>query len=199
MTSENSRRRGPYAKSPDRRRTIVLAAYDVFAARGYRGGSLQEVADRIGMSQTSLLHYFPSKNDLLLAVLHHRDVISVDATVSPPDEGFADRLIRQARHNEKVPGVIELYTVLCGEAATEDHPARFYFNGRFNRLRDEYTNELRTLATRGQLRDGVVPERAAVSIIALWDGIQNQWLLAPDTVDMVGCLGDLLDSMIIPD
>ena len=65
-------RRGPYAKSTERRNTILAAAHAVFAARGYRAGSLQEVADRVGMSQTSLLHYFPSKSELLLAVLNWR-------------------------------------------------------------------------------------------------------------------------------
>jgi AcrR family transcriptional regulator len=199
MSNSKTGRRGPYSKSPDRRRAIVLAAYDVFAARGYRGGSLQEVADRIGMSQTSLLHYFPSKSDLLLAVLNHRDALGVDGSEPPPDDSFSDRLIRQARHNEKTPGLIELYTVLCGEALTDDHPAFRYFSERFDRVRTEYTDELRALAARGKLREGVVPERAAASIIALWDGIQTQWLVAPGTIDMAACLRDLLDSFILPE
>ena len=62
--SATPRRRGPYAKSAGRRVEIVKAAFEVFAERGYQGGSLQEVADRVGVSQTSLLHYFPSKRHL---------------------------------------------------------------------------------------------------------------------------------------
>ena len=77
-------RRGPYAKSAERRRAILTAAHAVFAAHGYRGGSLQDVANHAGMSQTSLLHYFPSKSDLLLAVLNWRDSITGDGT-APPD------------------------------------------------------------------------------------------------------------------
>ena len=50
------RKRGPYAKSAQRRRQIIEAAFDVFAARGYQGGSLQEVADRVGLGHTSILH-----------------------------------------------------------------------------------------------------------------------------------------------
>ncbi len=73
-------RRGPYAKSEERRRTILDAAHEVFAAHGYRGGSLQDVADKVGLSQTSLLHYFPSKRDLLMAVLERRDEITGDAS-----------------------------------------------------------------------------------------------------------------------
>ena len=70
------RKRGPYAKSAQRRRQIIEAAFDVFAARGYQGGSLQEVADRVGLGHTSILHYFPSKRALLIAVLEQRDAVA---------------------------------------------------------------------------------------------------------------------------
>jgi AcrR family transcriptional regulator len=173
----------------------VEAAFEVFAAKGYNGGSLQNVADRVGLSQTSLLHYFPTKRDLLLAVLSRRDEIG------RPDLGddldFPEGLVEQARINEGRPGLLELYTVLCGESVTEDHPARVYFTRRFLRLRDDYAQDLRRLAASGRLRRGVDPERAATSIIALWDGLQTQWLLTKD-VDIVGCLRDYLDTIILP-
>ncbi|WP_426996665.1 TetR/AcrR family transcriptional regulator [Pseudarthrobacter sp. N5] len=192
--------RGPYAKSTERRRTIVAAAHEVFAARGYRGGSLQEVADRVGMSQTSLLHYFPSKRDLLLAVLNWRDSITGDGVTPPdPEETLVDAVIRQARFNENIPGVIELYTVLCAESVTEDHPGRGFFTARFEALRRSYTLRFTRLAEEGRLRPGVDPERAAASLVALWDGIQTQWLLAPDSIDMAGCLRGYLDLVLLPE
>ena len=170
------RRRGPYAKSAYRRRSIVAAAFAVFAANGYRGGSLQDVADRVGLSQTALLHYFPSKRDLLVAVLARRDEVS-DSSQLGDGMTFQDQLVEQAHLNERVPGLIELYAVLCGESVTEDYPGRPYFVQRFDRLRREYTDELRELQLLGKLREGVEPERAAASLIALWDGLQTQWLL----------------------
>jgi len=128
-------KRGPYAKSEERRQTILDAAHAVFAARGYRGGSLQDVADRAGMSQTSLLHYFPSKRDLLMSVLERRDEITSGAFPDDMEEGLADSVIRTALYNEDIPGVIELYTVLCAESVTDEHPGRDYFTERYERLR----------------------------------------------------------------
>lgn len=193
-------RRGPYAKSAERRQSILIAAHAVFAAHGYRGGSLQDVADRVGMSQTSLLHYFPSKSDLLLAVLNWRDSITGDGTTAPdPEEALAVGVIRQARFNEEIPGVIELYTVLCAESVTEDHPGRAYFTERFEQLRQDYARGFRQLAEAGRLRPGVEPETAAASLVALWDGIQTQWLLAPQSVDMAGCLRGYLNLVILPE
>lgn len=191
------RRRGRYAQFAERRRRIVEAAFEVFASHGYEGGSLQEVADRVGMSQTSLLHYFPTKRHLLVAVLDRRDTIADSGPLDSEHRDFPTVLVDQARANEDVPGVIELYTVLCGEAVTDDHPAREYFVGRFARLRREYSAELRALRGAGRLREGVEVERAAASIVALWDGIQTQWLL-DDSVDVTACLADYLNLIIRP-
>ncbi|WP_147917334.1 TetR/AcrR family transcriptional regulator [Ruania zhangjianzhongii] len=189
------RRRGPYAKSAYRRRSIVAAAFAVFAANGYRGGSLQDVADRVGLSQTALLHYFPSKRDLLVAVLARRDEVS-DSSQLGEGMAFQDQIVEQAHLNESVPGLIELYAVLCGESVTDDYPGRSYFVQRFDRLRTEYTDELRELQILGKLRDGVDPERAAASLIALWDGLQTQWLLNP-AIDVAAGLREYLE-LIIP-
>ncbi|POH57589.1 TetR/AcrR family transcriptional regulator [Arthrobacter glacialis] len=191
--------RGPYAKSKQRRESIVMAAHEVFAAHGYRGGSLQGVADKVGMSQTSLLHYFPSKGDLLLAVLNWRDTVTGDGGARDPRESLVDAVVRQARFNETVPGVIELYTVLCAESVTDNHPGRDYFTQRYEGLRRSYLQQFSALADAGRLRPGVDPERAAASLIALWDGIQTQWLMAPERIDMAGALRDYLDMVILPE
>ncbi|NRD27663.1 TetR/AcrR family transcriptional regulator [Frigoribacterium sp. VKM Ac-2836] len=192
-------RRGPYAKSAERRVSIVDAAFEVFSTKGYVGGSLRDVADVVGMSQTSLLHYFPSKSALLLAVLERRDVVS-DRSAAPPDSGgLVERVLGQARHNETVPGLIALYAVLAGEAVTTDNPGSEYVRERFESLRVEYGDALRALEARGRLRPGVDPDRAASGLVALWDGIQLQWLLDPGRIDVVHQLRDYLELVILPD
>lgn len=201
-------RRGPYAKSAERRQAIVDAAFDVFATRGFRSGSLREVAERVGMSQTSLLHHFPSKEELLLAVLANRDrvepVLAPDALRGLRDDDaripavrFIDLITTQAEANVGVPGVIQLYAVLSGEGVTDGHPGRAYFTARFARMRAGYVADLEHLRELGLLREGVDPVTAAATIIALWDGIQLQWLYDQDAVDMAGALRDYL-ALILP-
>ena len=51
---------------------ILEAALDVFSSQGFRGATLDEIADAAGMSKPNLLYYFPSKeaiHDQLLADL----------------------------------------------------------------------------------------------------------------------------------
>jgi AcrR family transcriptional regulator len=53
----------------DVRSQVLAAAARLFAARGFEGTSLQEIADAVGVSKPAVLHHFPSKEHLRTAVL----------------------------------------------------------------------------------------------------------------------------------
>jgi hypothetical protein len=52
------------------------------------------------------------------------------------------------------------------------------------------------LAARGELRAGVEPALAALTFIALMDGLQVQWLTVPGDVDLVGSLRFYLQNLL---
>ncbi|MFQ5515679.1 MAG: TetR/AcrR family transcriptional regulator [Myxococcota bacterium] len=54
---------------PSSREKILDTAEAVFAARGFAGVGLREVAERVGLGKSSLFHHFPSKHALYVAVL----------------------------------------------------------------------------------------------------------------------------------
>jgi TetR/AcrR family transcriptional regulator len=51
------------------RQSILAAAEVEFALHGFRGTTVQRVADRAGLPKTNVLYYFKSKDGLYLAVL----------------------------------------------------------------------------------------------------------------------------------
>lgn len=57
------------ATEPDVRGSIVEKATRLFAARGFEGTALQDIADAVGVSKPAVLHHFPSKEHVRQAVL----------------------------------------------------------------------------------------------------------------------------------
>jgi TetR/AcrR family transcriptional regulator, cholesterol catabolism regulator len=52
------------------REDVLAAAARVFRLRGYHGATMQHIGDELGLRQSSLYHYFPSKRALLLTLLN---------------------------------------------------------------------------------------------------------------------------------
>jgi len=175
------------ARSEERRAEIVRAALEVIAERGYRGASLAAVAERVGLTQQGLLHHFPTKEALLVAVLEERD--QWDAV--PDTRWRVDLLTSLVEYNAMRPGIIQTFSALLGESVTEGHPAREYFTERYTRVRESMAAVLRT-AYGDRLPNGLTPERTAPLLVAVMDGLQYQWLLDPEAVDMPGAFRDFL-------
>jgi len=54
---------------PDTRDRIIAAAMDLFLRKGYGSTSISDVLQTAGINSGSLYHFFPGKQDVLLAVL----------------------------------------------------------------------------------------------------------------------------------
>ena len=57
----------PASKKGARRRAMLEVAIRLFAERGYRGTSMDDVAAEVGVAKGTLYLYFPKKVDLLIA------------------------------------------------------------------------------------------------------------------------------------
>lgn len=196
-TPKRGRPRGSYAKTEARRHEILEAAFEVFSTSGYRSGSLKDVADKVGLSQAGLLHHFPSKEALLEALLVLRDEDSVVRTGSLTAKGIdmLRGLVELTRYNTTIPGLVALYCVLSAEATDPEHPAHGYFQNRYNWVRQTMTAAFAELDRQSQLRPGVVPAAAARQLVALMDGLQVQWLLDHDSVDMPAEVAAFLEAV----
>lgn len=172
----------------ERRREILKTAFETFGAKGYNKAPLTEIADQLDITHAGILHHFGSKDQLLLEVLRYRDD-SVREDLQghrlPPGMGMFRHLVKTAFINTERPGIVQAYAVLSAESVTEDNPGREYFESRFRGLRLEVVEAFMTVCqARGIDRDSQVVLRASAAIIAVMDGLQVQWLLDRDAIDL---------------
>jgi len=84
-------------QSPDyeqRREAILSAAARLYATKGFPGASVAELAKACGASKSLIYHYFPSKDDILYAVMvEHLDALT-EAAESACASGSADARLR---------------------------------------------------------------------------------------------------------
>ncbi|MGW1619537.1 TetR/AcrR family transcriptional regulator [Streptomyces sp. NPDC002172] len=188
--------RGPYRKSAERREQILQAAYEAIDEHGERA-SLQDIADRVGVTQPALTYYFPTRDDLLLAVLDRRDVVG-KAFAGGAGEGqtMVDGMVASTRHTTDHPGLAKLYVTLSAAATDPESPAHSYFTERYRSLAAESTQYVQ-----GQQRDGVVrsdvpADHVARTVLAVLDGLQVQWMHDP-TVD-IAAIAETFTRMLLP-
>ena len=86
------------ADYPERREAIVERAAALFASRGFNGASMADLATACDTSKSLLYHYYPSKEDLLYAVmLGHIDQLVGDVAAVGASIGQGDAKTRLGR------------------------------------------------------------------------------------------------------
>lgn len=92
----------------DTRTRIVLAAMELFWAKGYNSTSIADILSRTQLNSGSLYHVFPGKQDVLIAVLEaYRDGI-YEKLLNPAWEGVDDPI-------ERIFALLERYRWLIVE------------------------------------------------------------------------------------
>lgn len=171
-----------------RKRTEILqAAVEIFGNKGSTNGTLADVAEQVGMTHAGVLHHFGSKQKLLLEVLAYRDQADVQDLVEKHIPGGPElflHLVRTAFVNAQRPGIVQAYTVLSAESITDDHPARSFFEERYTTLRREITDAFGELCAQEGVTDPGTVASASAAILAVMDGLQLQWLLHPNVVEL---------------
>jgi len=165
-----------------RRAQIVDIATQQIATSGFNTFTMSELAKAAGLSRAGIEHHFPTREDVLVAVLRHRDELDEAAVYQafpppPHDRDTAQALMAAlVRRNSEQREIVRLYTILGAEALDPAHPAHTYFVERF-----AYARRLIASSTREWAED---PEMLAVELLGRMDGLQLQWLRDP-SLDLV--------------
>jgi len=194
-------RKGSYAKGVAKREEILTTALDVVATVGYSATTVRELADAVGLTQNGLLYYFGSKEQLFVEIIRRRDRVDGETYATEVTDDIGVGHARFVRHNAEVPGLVQLSIGLSAEATSPSHPAHEFFAERFEALRREGADVVRTFQERGDMPSHLDPEKLVTVLMALSDGLQLQWLYKPgiDMAEHFLYLWELLQQLGLKD
>ncbi len=111
------------------REDVLAAAARVFRLHGYHGATMQLIGAELGLRQSSLYHYFPSKHTLLITLLNEgldrlTRVVLVAAHPDLPADLRLDRAIHAYLHCVADFPDVALVTILEARAVFENPEER---------------------------------------------------------------------------
>jgi AcrR family transcriptional regulator len=165
------------AKGEERRQRILEVAQRLLTRNGWRSMTLGTIAREAGVTSAGLLHHFPSKDQLLHAVLDARDAYDLahaDLTADP-----IEQLDRVAQRFTEAPHLVGMFAVLHVENLDPDAPLHDRLLRRHRSSIDYIADGIRRGQRAGLYRTDVDPDLKAVEIIALIRGMETSWLIDP--------------------
>ena len=166
--------RGPYLKGEVKREEILDQAVEAIGKYGYHAASMREIATACGLSQAGLLHYYPNKESLLIAIVERREA---KQTHIPPAEmdTWVNSLLERVDQNAQEKPLTQLWANLVGEATDPAFPAHKYFVKRYRSTRANFAQQFAKVNKHST--PTVEDEMKAALATAIWDGLQTQSLL----------------------
>ncbi len=162
------RQETPSAGYLERREEILAKASEVFDAKGYEAGTLEDVAQAMGMRKAGLYHYVSSKSNLLFQLfdraweLGFQRVADIPA-IEDPGERLA-ALIRS--HVGLIAEQKSLFTVFFGHRPGFDEAAERAFLEKERRYVGIFARAVRDAAEAGLIAD-VDPRLGAMALLGM--------------------------------
>jgi AcrR family transcriptional regulator len=168
------------AKIVDRdakRADLVHAALSVFAERGYHHATMQQVADRAGVSKGAVYEYFESKEDLFVRSAETLMHAMFEPALQSLESGHGGLRARVGEFVAQVLAGVSAWSALCASVsqvwaelgADDDSPLRVL-------MREQYLSSVRRISSvfdAAVTREEVEPfetTQAAMALIAVLDG-----------------------------
>ncbi|MER7243368.1 TetR/AcrR family transcriptional regulator [Kribbella sp. NPDC000426] len=178
--TQSARRSGraTQARGAARRREILDTAMSLFSVGGFNTVSLADIANEVGITQAGILHYFPTKAALLLAVLQEREARNVVSRQEHQQRGDSPlaAYVETLAENDRNPELVQLFVILAAESTAEGHPGHDWFVQRNNNLMKTMVGLVEETVDVSKLPDGVDAEVVARWMLGLAHGLGAQWV-----------------------
>ncbi|MBF6170068.1 TetR/AcrR family transcriptional regulator [Nocardia blacklockiae] len=163
------------AKGEDRRQRILRVAQRLLTRNGWRSTTLAQIAREAGVSPAGLLHHFPSKDQLLHAVLDARDAADLEGTDLRGD--LIVEIGKVAERIERSPELVGTFVVMLVENLMPDAPLHDRLLDRWKIAVGIVADIIRRNQEIGRYRPDLDPDIRAIEIVAFINGMEISWLL----------------------
>ena len=150
---------------------------------------MKAVADAVGVTDASVLYWFQTKADLLLAVLEHYDSAHgqlLATMLQPPGRCAIEKFADWGEVMERDADLTALYVMLSGEHLRDGSHVQRYFEDRYARTIEVISDQFRIAVADGDFV-ACDPGVEASQLVAQFDGLRLQWFLRPGSSLADGC------------
>lgn len=174
--------------SAERRNQILDAAGAVFARLGFHDARMDDIVTEARLSKGALYWYFKSKDAIIAGLLERifdrelagiRELEGAEGTVSARLLAYTQRVTTTFERMQVLSAIaFEFYAV-----AARHTTVRAFLKGYFQTYRDTLARLIRQGSARGEFRP-VDPDAAAVTLVALYEGLGLLWFLDPQSISL---------------
>jgi AcrR family transcriptional regulator len=152
-----AQRAAPRHDAVSRRQEILDAALDRFAARGFQGTSVREIARAVGVNEATLYHYFPSKAAILDAIIdqliaERQEVFRMEDAATLPLRDVLSRIALRSLERLRTDRERKLVRLLMIEGPRLAVEGRFPFLRLVHESVQRLTRAFEALAASGRIR-----------------------------------------------
>lgn len=170
-------------------RKIIQAALELFVRNGYHGTSIDEIMKKVGLSKGALYAHFSSKGELLLRIIEEFRVRYIDEMIKTVNDYMGNAVEKLHRTFSFSSRFAYEHQNLCVFLTflTTELKADVDFEPALKNVYRDYQNFISQLIRQGIkqgfLRKDLDPDLAALSFMALHDGVLHQWVLNRSHID----------------
>ncbi|RZU66348.1 TetR family transcriptional regulator [Microterricola gilva] len=172
------------ARGDARRLAILAAATREFGRKGYESARIADIARAAGVTDAGVFHHFASKQELFMAVVERREEVyqSIRLPMDTVRQLF-DAIIGTVHVAAAEPDLLRFRVMLTGASRIEGHPVEGRSQRSLEAALDAFVPFIEQRIEQGEIAQGVDAQQVVLELLALNEGIRDQWSTLPDRID----------------
>jgi AcrR family transcriptional regulator len=167
-------------KEEHRKNQIIQAAFAVIATNGYNNFTIEDIANQAGLSKGGVLHYFKTKEDILIYLLERghvdveRNIKIITNKYSTPEKKIKALIISIIKIAKDDPAFCFVWVDFLAHSSVNDR-IRYLNTKIFNLIYDKFKDEIEIGINLKVFNPKINPSHIAYAVTNMMLNIAVQW------------------------